>query len=144
MVKRDDRESTLSRREFTFALAGGAGLAIVGYLTGCRPGPGEGSEDDRPQLAGDLRLERSGDGVRLLRNEALCGEINPVGGDVIELLDGRRTIREIASIVAEGHGIEATEALAARIANFAAELGMAGFLERPFSAMIVYHTEARG
>jgi hypothetical protein len=135
-----------TRREIHIAL-GAAGSGILGYLllrpathTGQAPAPGSA----HPKLRGELGIEGpDGDGmfqVQLPSGE-LCA-LNAAGAEVVRRLDGAHSVEQIAAAMGRRAGIRPDAPLTAKVACFVAELGSAGFLERPFYAQIVERIEA--
>lgn len=134
----------MSRRGFLISLGAGA-AAITGYVLGGIPGlskpkasrpPGQACE--APCLLADVTFGSDNDMLTLSRpgtDSPVCA-VNRVGGAVIRRLDGGHKIDDISRILAGEYGLEGGEALEAKVAFFVTQLGMMGFLDRPFYVQI--------
>lgn len=138
----DDGEQ-LGRRTFLMKLGVGT-AAIAGYFVpGCSPStPGNGPCVSTlvPKLADRVSLGQDGDMTTLRLHGAedfpLCA-VNRYGADVVALLDGRHTIRQIASTLADRIGVPLTDAMQSQIAYFITQVGEMGFLQEPYYACII-------
>lgn len=128
--------------------AGAGGAAIVGYFAG-----GEGAREGKPArgaatgsaelpaIKAGLELRRQGDDVVFRAPDGTLCAVNQAGATIVRSLDGRHTVATIADRLARDLELKRTQRLEAQVAEFVAELGIVGFLQRPFWAQIVYHNE---
>jgi hypothetical protein len=142
-----DGRGQLGRRTFLMKLGVGT-AAIAGYFVpGCSTftsdsagGNGRPASTLLPRLRGSVSLGRDGDMTTLRLHSAedspLCA-VNHYGADVVGLLDGRHTVPQIASILADRMEVSLTEAIQSQIAYFITQVGEMGFLQEPYYAYIV-------
>lgn len=143
----DIRNKKMSRRDFLLYLGVGTSVVIAGYFlqesaASIRSETIEGEfvEAQQPQLKDDVVFGNSGEMKTISRisggHKTLCA-VNRTGRNIIELLNGRRSIEEISQAVAIREQIDRIESMDASIACFVAEVGMLGFLMTPFYAQII-------
>ncbi len=136
-----------TRRNFIITLGVGSVGSIVGYFAFTRPPSDEMHSGNPalekpcyPQLKTDVHVSNDkSDLVVKQENDAdssLC-VVNKLGAEVIQLLDGRHTVEDIARLTARSHGLTLHSRFCAQIAYFISQLGAMGFLAEPFYACIV-------
>ena len=137
---------TMTRREFKIAFGAAAGSAILGYLLvrpEQAPETAPATLSPRPKLRKGGAIEGPGaDGMTTIRlpDGSLCA-VNAPGAEVLRRLDGAHTIDQITRAAGKSSGVVPDASLAAKMACFVAQLGAAGFLDRPFYAQIVGRSE---
>ena len=136
----------MTRREFKIAFGAAAGSGILGYLL-VRPERApeafSTTHSPRPKLRKGVAIEGPGaDGMTSIRlpDGSLCA-VNAPGAEVLRRLDGAHTIDQITRAAGKSAGVVPDASLAAKMACFVAQLGAAGFLDRPFYAQIVDRRE---
>ncbi len=128
--------SGMNRREFLIGTGSLAAAGIAGYFLFFRePAICRGAPTARPRLSPDVSMAEE-NGIAVLRrgkgeNLVVCG-VNGAGSAVLKALDGRRTIKEAARAAAKG-GNPLPEA---EVACFVAQVGMMGFLAKPYYATL--------
>lgn len=137
----------LTRRSFLIALGGCAAATLAGYFLADSAETGWSGLEKKVFSGGDLPRLRTGlqwgvsDGLTTLRRPGVplpaeCA-VNECGRLILEQLDGRHRIEDLAQAVQSRFGCGRTEAMDAGIARFVATLGDLGFLDAPYYAMIV-------
>lgn len=141
----------LTRRSFLIALGSGVAATVAGYFLSdsaatavAKLGKSAFSGNDLPRLRSGLQWGQTA-GLTTLRRSggtpsAECA-VNECGRLILERLDGRHRVEDLAQAVQSHFRCGRTDAMDAGIARFVAALGDLGFLDAPFYAMIV---ERRG
>ena len=135
----------ISRRDFSFVLAAGAQAIIAGHflMSGRVLAAGLGGGEARPRLRVPVGPV-GGDGMTMLAvgegsDRTVCA-VNRTGAEVLRLLDGTRSVAQVASRTARNLRLLRDQAFDAKIACFVAELAQLGFLVAPFYVQIVEHS----
>jgi hypothetical protein len=145
MVKKSrelsEETTELNRAQFLFAL-GSATAGIVGWvlcpaLGRTQPGAESAQIASHPRLAPGLTLRLTGDGGELVqldeRGETLTvGHLNDYGSAVVEGMDGKRTVQDLARRIHQGFDPEKLDETEASVALFLVTLAQAGLLAEPF------------
>jgi len=134
-------KNSITRRDFLIRLGTGtAALAITGFFTFDAIGAvvddnpkntSEVNSSNKPKLSKNIKIDSENDQLVLCGENAKCS-VNKTGEKIIELLDGKHTLSNIASEISDYYAIEYTEALEVSIASFICQLGSVGFLSAPF------------
>jgi hypothetical protein len=66
--------------------------------------------------------------------------VNRTGAEIVRLLDGTRSVEQVAARTSRNLRLRRDQAFDAKIACFVAELAQMGFLAAPFYVEIVEHT----
>lgn len=144
----DSSTTTVGRRTFFWALAGGvAGASIAGFVmsrpncqeTSPKPRDANGRAEAQPRLRDGVNLTPAPDGIQLwLKDvgEPVAG-VNRTGGWIVERLNGQHTVSEIARELSRQLGLPHEESRDAKVAWFIAELGQIGLLCDPYYVQIV-------
>jgi hypothetical protein len=154
-TKGGDVAGGVSRRRFLlYATVGGAGLAVARIVpqspertptAAAKPVP------RMPQLREDAELRY--DIIRRVYECEVPGEngnavrctVDDTGAEIIRFLDGNRTVEDLSERIASSGRWCDSSASRAEIAFFIAQLGMLGFLAKPFYAHICeIYTDAEG
>jgi hypothetical protein len=140
-----DSGRRLTRREFVVAL--GSVLVVAGYcVVGGRP-PDHGPERAvkpgvRPRLRDGLVLGTDAEmlTVAIAAGSSPVYAVNDVGRTILEAMDGRRTVEEIAGVLSQRYAVPADQALQADVALFIAQVAILGLLAEEFRATIFERT----
>jgi len=124
-----------NRRDFLITLGAGTSLAIAGFftfdaITTERQEQAE-NHSEMPMLSKQVQKTHEHEQLALNHETAKC-LVNKTGEKVVELLNGRRSLPQIADKIADYYAIEHTDALEVSIASFICQLGAQGFLASPF------------
>ena len=143
----DGEQRGYTRKSFLVALGSGAAATICGlflFHEGRSETTGQAAQtlpSKYPRLKQDLGTGREGELLTLTTRDdphpVVCA-VNQPGMTAMGLMNGRRTIEEIAKAMADEYRLDRTESLTAKVAGFTAQLGMMGFLEEPYYACISY------
>ncbi len=146
-------DGRLPRRQFLAFLGAGAATAVVGYFLGNGGDRRQASDTwksvvvdaSRPQLWGDIVFSSDGETLTMQRplpGNPLCA-VNPLGAQIVRLVDGQHTISEIGRLIATpSRGLIAGESLNAKIAFFVSELAACGLLTQSYYVNICEIEEA--
>ncbi|MDR2626808.1 MAG: PqqD family protein [Dysgonamonadaceae bacterium] len=131
-MKKHKNDNDPGRRRFLFSLGACSALAITGFFIGDFPlNPGDTTAPSaKPALAGVKRSVEN-DCLLLSGEKTVCA-VNKTGEQVINLLDGKKTLPDICRLLANQFGIPHSDELEVAVATFICRLGMAGFLVEPF------------
>lgn len=139
------QDHSLSRRDFAFVLATGAQAIIVGHFLGggLARASGPGDSETRPRLRVPVGPTGSDGMTTLMLGEgsdrSVCA-VNRTGAEIVRLLDGTRSVEQVAARTSRNLRLRRDQAFDAKIACFVAELAQMGFLAAPFYVEIVEHT----
>ena len=135
-----------TRKDFLLTLCSSA-AAISGYFLLASPAKDldapQGSAHSfnlRPALRPNLEYRREGPLLIVTSDTTPPGNacaVNSIGATVLQHLNGRHTIADLAQKVAAAVDIRPDEVLEAKLAFFVAQLGMLGLLVEPFYACVV-------
>jgi hypothetical protein len=132
----------ISRRDFAFLLAAGAEVVIGGYflVPHAARAARQGKAEIRPCLRVPVPPEDSEGMTRIAVGEGdaqIACAVNRVGAGILHLLDGTRTVQQVAVHTARRLAVRRDEAFDAKVACFVAEVAQLGFLTAPFYVNIV-------
>ena len=135
MDKEAIKKGTLNRRDFLISLGAGTSLAIAGFFAvdAIATAANEHADDpsDKPKLSEHVRKTFENGQMVLCGEKAKCS-VNKTGERIIELLNGKNTLSQLAAQISDAFSIEHTESVEASIASFLCQLGSLGFLSSPF------------
>ena len=129
----------VNRRHFLYSIAGSA-TAIAGWvlIPGCKSTPISQSHRENnfyPQLADGIVFQKTKSGGELInlndQKQVVC-EVNEYGLKILEDLDGKNTLQDLAGKLHTGFDPEHLEHVEASVASFLADLAQAGVLSEPF------------
>lgn len=127
------------RRDFLYVLAVGTAAVAGWVLLPRRPSAPPAPTDNpfHPQIAREFRVRQTTSGGEILRPDGRGGEhvvcqVNACGFTIVEHLDGKHTLDEIARGIHGGHAAEDLGHTTASVASFLATLAQAGILSEPF------------
>ena len=125
----------MNRRNFFIEMGSLAIAGIAGYFLFFRePAECQGATSAKPRLLSDVSMYEENGNTVLRRGNGedlvVCG-VNAPGGRILKALDGNRTVSEVARTA--GDGSAHAEAM---VAYFIAQVGMMGFLARPYYATL--------
>ena len=138
----------VSRREFLICLGSGAAATIAGYfLTKLIPvalpaTPQTASAQPRIRKEISARREAEMYVLEAKGHDQPLGAVNSAGWEVLQRLDGSRSIQDITSALAAGAGLASNEAMEGKVACFVAQLGEMGLLQQPYYVQIVEARDA--
>ena len=133
------KTSMFNRRDFLFSLGAGSSLAIAGFFTfdAFTTDTNEPSEapSEKPYLSGRVKKTFENEVMVLYGEKSKC-LVNKTGERIIDLLDGKKTLMQIAEQISDFYAIEHSGILEAAIAKFICQMGTMGFLSSTFYVTI--------
>lgn len=130
-----------SRRKFVFSLASGA-AAVAGYMlipdNSTAPAIENLLPSQFPHLHADAIVNDSASSVSLGSGASrLTCSVNDLGMEIIKLLNGKRSLPQIASEISVSRSLDHNEMMELNLALFLVEVSKAGLLKQPFIVDIV-------
>ena len=149
----EKRDTKFTRRHFLYLMGSAAGVALGGWVLDLSIKEADMVEmtssagASLPCLRSGLTIIPTESGAEIFENgrgEPVCG-VNRIGLRVLEQLNGKKTVEELASDMRSYTSEPDTdlEKIQSNVARFIAELGSAGLLRDPFYVNI-YNREVTG
>jgi hypothetical protein len=144
-TKGGDSTCGVSRRRFLLYVTVGGAWLTVGHIVRHRPEKTPTSDEyasRMPKLREDVTMQY--DNIQHVYEcevqgkdgNATCCTVNDTGAEIIRLLNGKRTVEDLSEQTASSGHWRDSNASRAEIAYFITQLGILGFLAKPFYAHI--------